>query len=278
MVKAGKTRYTSIVRDVGSGGLVKGVRGVKGGKELFKKAMSSKKWRDYILHLGGSPIGEGGYGRVYVGKYQGKKYVVKVQPVGGSAVREVSVLEYLKPLRVRGVGKYVTHRVVGENVYIYYEYVTGTKDLFDYIHSRRLTDVQKTKLFANVMGAVENLHAAGVVHFDIKPENILVLPDLRVQLIDFGMAMTSAMFRSEKKPLVVRFGTRGYMSGDSVRTFVGAKKSDMYSLGVTLSQLMPSAITDKMMDPDPKRRPYFKGKKPMMSRGAVSSLTILRKV
>lgn len=84
--------------------------------------------------------------------------------------------------------------------------------------------------------ALHHAHERGVVHRDVKPSNIILTPDGRAQLLDFGLAMgqgSAAVTRSGSQP-----GTMAYMSPEQVRGEAVDSRTDLYSLGATLYELL----------------------------------------
>ncbi len=90
-------------------------------------------------------------------------------------------------------------------------------------------------LMAQVLDALEYLHAHGVVHRDLKPSNILVDQDGRVRLLDFGLAS-----RTDRGGLTGEgaAGTLAYMSPEQCRGELSTPASDQYALGCMLFRLL----------------------------------------
>ncbi len=86
------------------------------------------------------------------------------------------------------------------------------------------------------------LHSKGVVHRDLKPENILVTPDDRLVIGDFGTAQLTGARRLTWKHLSESLGTPDYMSPEQVQGERGDARSDLYSLGVMLYELLAGRV------------------------------------
>ena len=86
-------------------------------------------------------------------------------------------------------------------------------------------------------------HEKGIVHRDVKPENIMIRKDGRVQIMDFGLAKLKGASRLTKEGSTV--GTAGYMSPEQVQGQETDHRSDIFSLGVVLYQLFTGQLPFK---------------------------------
>jgi tRNA A-37 threonylcarbamoyl transferase component Bud32 len=120
-----------------------------------------------------------------------------------------------------------------------------------------LVHVKET--FRQLAEGLAFLHAHGVVHRDVKPTNVLITPEGRVVLLDFGLAIDAASDPALEAGLVV--GTPGYMSPEQIAMTRATPASDWYSLGVMLYQALtgrkpfpatnPSDMLDQQMRATP---------------------------
>jgi serine/threonine protein kinase len=87
-----------------------------------------------------------------------------------------------------------------------------------------------------VLGALEYAHTRGVVHRDIKPANIMVAPANLVKVLDFGIAISQGSLELTKAGSLI--GSPLHMSPEQIRGEKATRQSDIYSLGVTLYELI----------------------------------------
>ena len=119
--------------------------------------------------------------------------------------------------------------------YIAMEYLQG-QDLRELIRTEhRLAHDQIADIAAQIADALEYAHRHGVIHRDVKPGNIMVLPDGKVKLMDFGIArmQTSSMTQTG-----IMLGTPKYMSPELVIGGEADGRTDIYSLGIVLYQML----------------------------------------
>ncbi len=125
--------------------------------------------------------------------------------------------------------------------YLSMEYVQG--ELFtDWCDAQRLDVRTRLRLFLQVLSAVQYAHERHVIHRDIKPSNILVTKSGEVRLLDFGVAtLLDDGEAAGKTPLTTVYGhalTPIYASPELIRGDPVTAKSDIYSLGVVLFELL----------------------------------------
>jgi serine/threonine protein kinase/tetratricopeptide (TPR) repeat protein len=126
--------------------------------------------------------------------------------------------------------------------YLSMEYVQG--ELFtDWCDAQRLDVRSRLRLFLQVLGAVQYAHDRQVIHRDIKPSNILVTKGGEVRLLDFGVAtlLDDGEAAAGRTPLTTVYGhalTPIYASPELIRGESVTAKSDIYSLGVVMFELL----------------------------------------
>lgn len=192
-----------------------------------------------------APIGKGGISVVYLAR--------------DSRTSELVALKTFSPKRAKADNRALvrfqremTLSRLLDHSNIAYCYEVGTSDgvhylAMEFVHGKSLRSTVNSEgplsvpraahLFTEVALAVEHAHSKGLIHRDLKPSNIMVTPDGRAKVLDFGLALVKGELE-----LVEVIGGRGYTVGtmDYIapeQTVDAAKvdeRADLYSLGATL--------------------------------------------
>ncbi len=121
-------------------------------------------------------------------------------------------------------------------VYIVMEFLQGDS-LGDLMQKRRFSPLEIAEIGASVAEALDDAHAKGIVHRDVKPNNILVRADGRIKITDFGIAHIEDPSAREQTQAGEILGTPAYMSPEQVLGRPVDGRSDIFSLGIILYEL-----------------------------------------
>jgi serine/threonine-protein kinase len=123
-------------------------------------------------------------------------------------------------------------------VFIVMELVEGAT-LRDYLHEQGALPVERAlQIMSPVASALAAAHKLGIVHRDIKPENILVSKEGRIKIADFGLARGALLGSTMTAESSVILGSVSYLSPEQVQRGVADARSDIYSLGIVLFEIL----------------------------------------
>jgi Tol biopolymer transport system component len=198
-----------------------------------------------------SPLGAGGMGEVYRARdlRLNREVAIKVLPAAlardadrlrrfQQEAQAVAAMNHPNILAIHDFGEHEG------SPYIVTEFLEG-ETLRTRLGAGALPVRKAAELAEQVARGLAAAHDKGIVHRDLKPENIFVTGDGRVKILDFGLAKLmpeavtpeSATLASRTEPGVV-LGTVGYMSPEQVRGEVTDSRSDIFSFGAVLYELL----------------------------------------
>jgi eukaryotic-like serine/threonine-protein kinase len=151
--------------------------------------------------------------------------------------------------REAAIGEKLDHprvmRVFGgeerSRVYMAMEWCDG-RLLRQILDQGRLPQERALRIAIEVLEALDYIHAHGVVHRDLKPENIMVDAEDNIKLIDFGIAGDAAARRLTYANITAAIGTPNYISPEQVKGKRGDGRSDLYSMGVILYEMLSGKL------------------------------------
>ncbi len=134
-------------------------------------------------------------------------------------------------------------------VFIVMELVEGST-LRDYLFEQGQASVaQALQMLMPVASALAAAHKIGIVHRDIKPENILVSKEGRIKIADFGLARGALLGTTLTAESSVILGSVSYLSPEQVQRGIADSRSDIYSLGIVLFELLTGTKPYQGEDP-----------------------------
>jgi serine/threonine-protein kinase len=148
--------------------------------------------------------------------------------------------------REEAIGKlldhpYILHILPVENKsrpYIAMEYLEG-ETLRQLMRSvRPLPVADALRIASRICEALDYMHQKDVVHRDLKPENVMLCKDGSIRIMDFGIAKAAGMRRLTFAGLTSSMGTPDYMAPEQVKGRRGDQRTDVYSLGAILYEMV----------------------------------------
>jgi len=188
-------------------------------------------------------LGEGGMGAVYKAKDLELNRTIALKTIRHELGGNLAIVERFKQELI--LSTQVTHRNVvrifdlGESdgmKFITMEYIEG-KDLRTIIYERgKLPPDEVVDIIAQVCRALDAAHSVGVIHRDLKPQNIMRDQNGRILVMDFGLARTLEGDGMTMSGALV--GTMEYMSPEQALSKSLDQRSDIYSLGLIFYELL----------------------------------------
>ena len=186
-------------------------------------------------------IGEGGMASVYEGEHEslGSKAAIKVLNPILSANQQIRIrfkneAKLMAAMDHPNITRVIDYEESQSYLAITMEMLAG-EDMSEYIKSKgKLPEDRIKDIFQQVLSAFSYAHDKGIVHRDVKPSNIFLLPNGQVKILDFGIAKLFGQ-GNEMTQTGTQMGTPIYMSPEQVKADKSIDhRSDIYSLGVTM--------------------------------------------
>ncbi|VVB81982.1 Serine/threonine-protein kinase PknD [uncultured archaeon] len=197
-------------------------------------------------------LGEGGFGAVYLAEKDGKSFALKFLKEKKSKLvyelknefRLASSIDHPNVIKVHEFNSTASFEGRG--------FETAPFIVMDYFDGLEALDVTKIenddfyKIFTQMVDGLGAVHYAGLIHKDLKPNNVLVMPDDQVKITDFGLgkAISDDLSLSLRQSLSMAKetggleGTLGYFPNDPEEHEHSDQRFDLYSLGVIAYQML----------------------------------------
>jgi serine/threonine protein kinase len=241
----------------------------------------------------GKKLGAGGVGAVYEGEHVEIKKPVAIKVLHGvfasteefrlrfeREARAASRLDHPSCVTVLDFGRVQRLEPMQGAVeligipYLVMEFVRGQSLLDRLQDGPRLSTMEAVQIEIGVLGALKHAHSLGIIHRDVKPANVMLIPDegkLRPKLLDFGLA--KEIDAAEKETLTqagMVFGTPSYLSPEQAAGGKADARSDLYAAGVMLFEMVCGrrpfvnkdpldTVRDHLSTPPPKPRSLAPG-------------------
>jgi serine/threonine-protein kinase len=213
-------------------------------------------------------IGEGGFARIYQGRRGSPPVDVAVKVLHAEFLAdEVFLLRFEREAKTAisvahpNAVQILEYGIDDGVAFIVMELVRGVSVFDVLVRERRLTQKRAVKIMTQICDALEAAHGQGIVHRDVKPENIMLLGDPSdavgewVKVLDFGIAKLlfdeGAAERDDDAPESARaaltglgtvLGTPEYMAPEQLRGEQIDRRADVYACGVLLYQLVTGEV------------------------------------
>ena len=186
-------------------------------------------------------IGEGNFGKVKLSILNStkEKYAIKIlnkeklkSQTKTTLFNEIEIMSQLKHPNIVYVEKILEDQ---QNFYIIMEYCEKG-ELFDYIvKKQRLSPIEASMFFYQIINGVEYIHSQGLVHRDLKPENLLLTKNKLLKIIDFGLCHDF----DETKYLSTKCGSPSYAAPEILKGFpYDGFKTDVWCCGIILYAML----------------------------------------
>ena len=140
-------------------------------------------------------------------------------------------------VEIYDVGDYKGHH------YIVMEYVTG-KTLKQVIRSRGpLVNEEAVDIMKQLCSAISEAHSRGIIHRDIKPQNVIVKADGSIKILDFGIATAKGSMQLTQANNVM--GSVHYLAPEIAKGEAASPQSDIYALGIVLYEMLAGDVPFK---------------------------------
>src|SRR5215213_8713171 len=188
-------------------------------------------------------LGEGGMGEVYRGINMMVEREVAIKFLRPELAGQPQVVERfrseavtLAKLNHPNVATLYDFDRQGDSFIMVLEFVRGVT-LDDVLQKRGAIPVdQAVPIFCQVLDGIQHAHDFGIIHRDIKPANMMLTERGNLKVLDFGIARILGTARMTRQGNII--GTIEYMSPEQVRGFETDARSDIYSLGMLLYEML----------------------------------------
>jgi serine/threonine-protein kinase len=179
-------------------------------------------------------------------------------------------LEVMRTLDHPAIQKGVGSGQFNATPYLATALIDGTS-MREFVRERApLAPEQAVELVRRIADGLAHCHDHGIVHRDVKPENILITPEGQPVIIDFGLALTRNAFRVTYANLSGAAGTPDYMAPEQIEGSRGDQRTDVYAVGTMLFELLSGHLPFEGDNPMAVIAMHLQGAVPRLDRLAPS--------
>lgn len=192
-------------------------------------------------------IGEGGFGSVYLGTWEGKQVAIKkfhikdVSRVKSTINKYIKEINTISSLRHPNIILYMGSTINKNECYMISEYVSRGS-LFDYLHlkKQKLNEIDQISICYEMAVAIKYLHSKKILHCDLKSSNIMLDENMRVKIGDFGLSKVYSLLNEKESPN--RIGTPHWMAPEIMNKKEYKESADVFSYGMIIWEILSNEI------------------------------------
>lgn len=192
------------------------------------------------LYEAGDMLGEGSFGKVFVlsRKSDGRKYAVKAISKRGLLGKASSICSLIQEIQIHrkmshpNIAQFIEVHETNGTVYLVLELVESGAPLLDLEDCPIIPKKERLSYLRQIAQVLSYVAQQGIIHRDIKPDNIMVRQDGQIKVIDFGLSAPT----SSKTAQLRKVGTPGFLAPEIINKRRGGRYGcavDIYALGVT---------------------------------------------
>lgn len=196
-------------------------------------------------------LGQGGMGTVYLCKNTRLKKLWAIKEINKQEKSDIDFLvepNILKNLNHTGIPRIVDIFFEEDKIYIVEDYIEGytLQNIVKASHS--LSEAKLYKYALELCDIIAYLHSLTppIIYRDLKPSNIIITPEDKVVLIDFGISRT---YKENKSSDTIHMGSRGYAAPEQYGLAQSGKQTDIYGLGAVMYFMSTGKAPLSLMDP-----------------------------
>lgn len=198
----------------------------------MRRLQAGEKIGDYVIR---GFLGAGGMGEVYQGVHTRINRLAAIKVLSRYANNQMFITRFLNEARVQSslhhpnIATLYDFKEINNQLFIFMEFADG-ETLEDLIKRRFFAVEDALRTFEAVCEAVAFMHRNGIIHRDIKAQNIKLTPSGAVKLLDFGIAKDAASQRLTKVGGMI--GTPHYLAPEQMAGREATAQTDVWALGV----------------------------------------------